>query len=144
MADHPIYITREDYAKLRLLLTVSPSSGRSATLDNLRGELDRALVVDSASIPAGVVAMGSRVEIEDLATGEIEAYTLVFPERANAEEGRLSVLAPIGTALIGDREGEEVHWNTPGGVRRIRIRRVTAPTGSPNAVPESVGSAPAR
>lgn len=141
MADHPIYITREDYAKLRLLLTVAPSSGRTTTLDNLRGELDRALVVDPASIPAGVVAMGSQVEIEDLATGEIEAYTLVFPERADAEAGRLSVLAPIGTALIGDREGEEVHWNTPGGVRRIRIRRVTAPGA---AVPEPAGAAPTR
>lgn len=141
MADHPIYITREDYAKLRLLLTVASSSGRSTTLDNLRGELDRALVVDPASIPAGVVAMGSRVEIEDLATGEVEAYTLVFPERANAEEGRLSVLAPIGTALIGDREGEEVHWNTPGGVRRIRIRRVTAPGA---VAPEPAGVVPTR
>lgn len=141
MADHPIYITREDYAKLRLLLTVSSSSGRSTSLDNLRGELDRALVVDSASIPEGVVAMGSQIEIEDLATGEIETYTLVFPERADAEAGRLSVLAPIGTALIGDREGEDVHWNTPGGVRRIRIRRVTAPSG---AVPELAGSVPTR
>jgi regulator of nucleoside diphosphate kinase len=144
MADHPIYITREDYAKLRLLLSVSPTSGRSALLDNLRGELDRALVVDPAGIPAGVIAMGSKVEIEDVATGEIEAYTLVFPEQANAEEGRLSVLAPIGTALIGDREGEEVHWNTPGGVRQIRIRRVTAPAVAVGTTPESAASSTAR
>ena len=71
--------------------------------------------------------MESCVEFEDLATGEVEEYTITFPDRANVEHKRLSILAPIGTALIGCREGNIVSWSTPGGVRRLKIRRVTPP-----------------
>ncbi len=124
MNQTPLTITTEDYARLRLLLAAAAPSARSAALDQLRHELDRATLIDAKAVPPTVVTMGSRVEIEDLGTGEIEDYTLVFPERAQVEQRQLSVLAPIGTALIGCSQGEEVRWTTPGGVRRFRIRRV--------------------
>lgn len=124
MNNNPIYLTREDHAKLHLLLATTPNSSRAGSLAMLRAELDRALVVDPSGIPRNVVTMGASVEIEDLETGESEVYTLAFPERADVEKRMLSILAPIGTAIIGNREGEEVHWATPGGVRRIRIGRV--------------------
>jgi regulator of nucleoside diphosphate kinase len=79
--------------------------------------------------------MESCVEFEDLGSGEVEAYTITFPDRANVEEKRLSILAPIGTALIGFREGGVVTWNTPGGVRQLKIRRVTPPKVEPSDVP---------
>jgi len=123
----PIYITRDDNSKLRLLLATALYSNANGALRNLRSELDRAAIIDPAAIPAGVVTMESQVEIEDLATSEIEDYTLTFPDRANVDEKRLSILAPIGTALLGYREGDIVKWNTPGGVRKLKIRRVTAP-----------------
>jgi regulator of nucleoside diphosphate kinase len=123
----PIYITREDNAKLRLLLATALRSSANDALRNLRAELDRAVIVDPASIPTGVVTMDSHVEFEDLGTGEVEGYTITFPERANVEAQRISILSPIGTALIGCREGRTVNWNTPGGVRQLKIRRVTAP-----------------
>jgi regulator of nucleoside diphosphate kinase len=122
----PIYITSEDNSKLRLLLSVALRSRANGTLQKLREELDRAVIVDPASIPAGVVTMDSRVEFEDISTGEVETYTLSFPDRANVEEKRISILAPIGTALIGYREGQTVNWSTPGGVRQLKLRRVTA------------------
>jgi regulator of nucleoside diphosphate kinase len=123
----PIYITREDNSKLRLLVTTALYSHANAALAQLRKELDRASIIDSTGIPPGVVTMDSCVEFEDLATGEVEEYTITFPDRANVEHKRLSILAPIGTALIGCREGNIVSWSTPGGVRRLKIRRVTPP-----------------
>lgn len=137
----PIYITRDDYSKLRLLVTTALHSNASAALKRLGEELDRAAVIDPTAIPAGVVAMESRVEFEDLGTSEVEEYTITFPDRANVEEKRLSILAPIGTALIGCREGDIVNWNTPGGVRQLKIRRVTPPaseSASSAAVPSAM------
>lgn len=130
----PIYITRDDNSKLRLLLATALYSNRNAALRNLRDELDRAVIIDPAAIPTNVVTMESRVTFEDLSSGEIEEYTITFPDRANIEDKRISILAPVGTALIGCREGEIVKWNTPGGIRRLKIREVTAATPAPNYV----------
>ena len=128
MNNAPIYISRYDYTKLRLLLaTALYSSAGNLALRNLRAELDRAVVIDPAAFPLDVVTMDSAVEFEDLATGEIEEYTVTFPERADVDAGRMSILAPIGTALIGCRVGSTVRWATPGGIRQLKIRRVTPP-----------------
>lgn len=133
----PIYISRPDNTKLRLLLsTALYSSAHNAALKKLREELDRATVIDPAAFPADVVTMDSTVEFEDLSTGEIEEYTLTFPERADVDRKRLSILAPIGTALIGYRVGSIVNWATPGGIRKLKIRRVTLPS------PSSASAAP--
>lgn len=121
----PIYISRDDHSKLRLLLATALHSNGNAALQKLRDELDRAFVIDSDAVPGDVVTMDSTVQYEDLGTGEIEEYTLAFPERANVERKRLSILAPIGTALIGCRVGDTVNWSTPGGVRQLKVRRVT-------------------
>jgi regulator of nucleoside diphosphate kinase len=68
--------------------------------------------------------MECRVLLEDADTHESATYTLVQPEHADFEAGRLSVLAPIGTAILGYREGDVVEWPVPAGVRRIRILKV--------------------
>jgi len=122
----PIYISRDDYSKLRLLIATALYSNASAALTKLRDELDRAAVIDPAAFPADVVTMNSTVEFEDLGTGEIEEYTITFPESANIERSRISILAPIGTALIGCRVGDLVKWTTPGGIRQLKVRSVTA------------------
>lgn len=127
MNDRPIYISTEDHAKIRLLLESLGPSPRSAAVQNLRAELDRAVILDRAAVPTNVVTMNSRFEIEDLTTGEVEDFTLVFPERSNVEQGMISLFAPIGTAVLGFSEGDEVEWTTPGGVRRFRIRKVLPP-----------------
>ena len=123
----PIYISRDDYTKLRLLLATSLYSNASAALKKLREELDRAAVIDPAAFPADVVTMDSMVEFEDLGTSEIEEYTITFPEKADVGHRRISILAPIGTALIGCRVGDIVKWSTPGGIRQLKVRRVAAP-----------------
>ena len=131
MNQNPIYITRDDNSKLRLLLATALYSNASASLQKLREELDRAAVIDPAAMPAGIVTMESTVEFEDLGTNEIEEYTITFPDRANVEEKRLSILAPIGTALIGCRVGDIVSWSTPGGMRQLKVRRVAPPNPDP-------------
>ncbi len=123
----PIYISHDDYSRLRLLLATALYSNASAALGKLRNELDRAAVVDPSAFPADVVTMDSTVEFEDLGSGEIEEYTITFPENADIERNRISILAPIGTALIGCRVGDLVKWTTPGGIRQLKVRRVTAP-----------------
>ncbi len=132
MNHNPIYITREDNSKLRLLIAAALYSNANVALQNLRRELDRALVIEREAIPDGVVTMESRVEFEDLGTGEIEAYSITFPDRADVDAERISILAPIGIALIGCREGQVVSWATPGGIRRLKIKHVTP---APDEVP---------
>lgn len=132
----PLFISHPDHLKLRLLLSGALNAGAaSQALRNLRDELDRATIVDPAAFPTDVVTLDSAVEFEDLETGEIEEYTITFPERADVDVGRISVLAPIGTALIGCRVGSVVNWSTPGGVRRLKVRRVTAPAATAAASP---------
>ena len=135
----PIYISREDYAKLRLLIATALHSNANAALQKLREELDRAAVIDPAAFPADVVTMESTVRFEDLGTSEVEEYTITFPDRADIDRKRISILAPIGTALIGCRVGDIVKWTTPGGIRQLKVRRVTQPATS--AAP--VGASPA-
>lgn len=124
----PIYISRDDNTKLRLLLATALHSRATAAPRNLREELDRAVVIDPAAFPVDVVTMDSTVEFEDLSTSEVEEYTITFPDRADVERKRISILAPIGTALLGCRVGDIVNWSTPGGIRRLKVRRVTVPT----------------
>lgn len=123
----PIYISRDDYTKLRRLLATTLHFPAGLALRKLREELDRATVIDPLARPDDIVAMNSTVAFEDLGTGEIEEYTITFPEHAHMARKRISILAPIGTALIGCRAGDIVKWPTPGGIRTLKIRRVTAP-----------------
>jgi regulator of nucleoside diphosphate kinase len=123
----PIYISRDDNSKLRLLIATALYSNASAALAKLRDELDRAVVIDPAAFPGDVVTMNSTVRFEDLGSNEIEEYTITFPENADVERHRISILAPIGTALIGCRVGDLVKWSTPGGVRQLKVRHVKAP-----------------
>lgn len=135
----PIYISHEDNTKLRLLLATALYSDASAAHTKLRAELDRAAVIDPSAFPPDVVTMNSTVEFEDLGTSEVEEYTITFPENANVERKRISILAPIGTALIGCRVGDLVKWSTPGGIRQLKVRRVVAPELSRAAAPAAPG-----
>lgn len=126
MTDHTIYITANDAAKLHDLIRDAQSSGYrgSPYLKMLAQELNRARVVDPHSIPANVVTMNSQALLVDEETREEMEYTLVFPEDADPVAGKISVLAPIGTAMLGYREGDVFEWDTPGGSRKIRVEKI--------------------
>ena len=68
--------------------------------------------------------MNSTVRVRDLDTEEESVYTLAYPHQADATRGRISVLAPIGTALLGYREGDIVEWQVPARLKRLQIVEV--------------------
>lgn len=119
---HTIRLTLADYRYITGLLAGVPL--KTESLQRLRRELARAVVLEPALIPPTVVGLNSRVQLKDLDTQEIEEYTLVSPDKADADQGRISFLVPIGAALLGYREGDEIEWPTPGGVRRLRLLHV--------------------
>jgi regulator of nucleoside diphosphate kinase len=122
-ATQNIHLSLADYRLISRLLAGLPVKNES--LHRLRRELAHAVVLEPSLIPPTVVGINSRVELEDLDSKETESYTLVAPDRADADQQRISLLAPVGAALIGYREGDEVEWPTPGGLRRLRVLKVT-------------------
>ena len=121
-----IVITRDDMAQLRELVRQGRRASRRDQdhLAELDRELDRAELIGAEELSLDVVTMHSTVRIRDLDSGRSAVYTLVFPADADIENKRISVLAPIGTALIGYRAGDRVEWRTPGGTKRLQIEDV--------------------
>lgn len=121
----PISITKPDYDRLKALVDRQRvTSGGNEYSARLQAELDQAVIVEAAEIPADVVTMRSTVELTDLDSGETEVHTLVFPEEADVEQRRLSVLAPIGTAVLGYRVGDTFEWKVPSGMRRLKVTKI--------------------
>jgi regulator of nucleoside diphosphate kinase len=122
----PIIITSQDKQRLHELLSiVAVSDPRThGDLPALREELLRAVIVDPKDVPGDVITMNSRADLLDLDTGETVTFTLVFPQQANIEEGKISVLAPIGAGMLGYRVGDEFEWKVPQGVRRMKVIKV--------------------
>lgn len=87
--------------------------------DRLLGEIGRARIVPTAKLPSNVVAIGRAVTYRDETTGQEKTVTPVFPEDADIVSGRISILTPIGVALIGLAEGASLHWDTRDGERRV-------------------------
>lgn len=122
MNTQTIVITERDMDRLQLLIDSARLQWRDQSLlDRLEGELIRAKVVSPKRIPADVVTMNSKVRVTDLDTGKESTYQVLFPRDANTSKNMISVLAPIGTALLGFSVGSEIEWDTPGGIRRLRI-----------------------
>lgn len=121
-----IVITEFDLERLEALVEKADrrSSREGRNLDELEGELMKAEVVPSAGIPPDVITMNTRVCLQDIESGEDVVYTLVFPADADLESGKISVLAPVGTALIGYRTGDRITWPVPGGTRRLKVKKI--------------------
>ncbi|MDF3130177.1 nucleoside diphosphate kinase regulator [Kiritimatiellaeota bacterium B1221] len=126
MRKRKIFMTEFDKKRLTELMDVAQEFDFKDRNDlkMIQSELERAKVVDSKKIPENVVTMNSRLQFMDLEDNEKSEVTLVFPANANIAEGKLSILSPIGTALLGYAEGDEIEWEVPGGSRRILIEKI--------------------
>ena len=126
MDPRDIYITDYDLNRLKELLQIGIGFAERdrSSLETLQGELDRAHIVDPTAVPHDVVTMNSRVRLTDIETNEEHVYTLVFPSEANVEQRKISILAPIGTAILGYRVGDTVKWSVPGGIRTLRLEEI--------------------
>jgi regulator of nucleoside diphosphate kinase len=126
MIGKPIRITQFDLERLRKLLQDAQYTEyrKSEYLERLQMEIDRAEVVKPQEIPHDVITMNSTVCLLDLDTGEEEIYTLVFPENADLKQGKISVFAPIGTAMLGYEVGDVFEWKVPAGIRKLRVMKI--------------------
>jgi len=123
MKSKTIYVTANDAKRLQAQLEVAKRSQYygSDDLKKLGAELNRATIVASTEIHPDVITMNSKVRLLDLGTKEEMTYTLVFPDEVEVSEGKISVFAPIGTAMLGFRVGDTINWKVPAGVRRIKV-----------------------
>lgn len=126
MSTKPISITEFDLERLQKLLQEAryTDSRRAEYLEALQNELARAQIVSPQEVPADVITMNSTACLVDLDTGEEEHYTLVFPEDADLGKARISVLAPIGTAMLGYEVGDTFEWPVPDGTRRLQVKSI--------------------
>ena len=126
MRKRTIIISDADRGRLEALIDSArmDSRVREDYLAALEGELSRARVVPAGKVPPDVVTMNTRLKLRDLDSGQDMVFTLVFPSDADAEQGKISVLASIGTAVLGFRRGDAFEWRMPGRVRRLRVEEV--------------------
>jgi len=117
----PITLTRPDHERL-LEVVDRYAGGRSAHLAaGLDDELARARVVEQTAIPPDIITMNSRCVFRFAGSDDTREVTLVYPEDADVDRGRISVLAPVGTALLGLAVGQTIRWPTPEGERSIEV-----------------------
>lgn len=116
-----IRVTASDLERLRALVDQNQAGRDAALADALDAELDRAVQVSDDEVPPDVVTMNSRVVFQEVGSGVRREVVLVYPSHADVREGRLSVLAPIGAALIGLSTGQEIDWTLPDG-REVVLR----------------------
>ena len=122
----PIYLTQDDLDRLTDLLEAYAAGAGGRRFEHLEGELLRARVVPSGQIPRDVVTMNSRVVFEDEQTGERREVTLVYPRDADIDAGKISILVPVGGALLGLGVGQSIDWTLPSGQKR-RYRVIAVP-----------------
>ncbi len=122
MSTNPqIYLTDQDFQRLQILI----SEAEGAVAEALDEELARANVVAQKDIPRDIVTMNSKIEYVDVKTGDKNIVSLVYPQDANFDEGKISVLAPIGAALLGLKVGESIDWKLPNGqVKKVKVEQI--------------------
>ncbi|MCW7493548.1 nucleoside diphosphate kinase regulator [Leptospira sp. 2 VSF19] len=118
-------ITHFDYNRIKLMISdYTKRNKMDPNIKDLLGEIERAQKVDSHVIPPNFVTMNSVIELKNLNELEFQEFRLVFPEEANTDENKISVLAPIGTAILGYKIGDVIQWKIPSGVNQFQITNI--------------------
>ena len=126
MNNEKIIITTADHAELNSVITFTGKVSERAKweLRLLENELKRAQIVPSEEVPPDVITMNTRAELLDLESGERMEFRLVLPADANIKDDKISVLAPLGTAMLGYRVGDTFEWPIPHGTRHLKVIKV--------------------
>ena len=123
-----IVIGEADHDRLSNLVIAANAALPDVT-DFLERELARARVVAPAALPQGVVTMGSQVTFRDEQSGQIRKVRLVYPKDEDIDNGRLSILTPVGAALLGLSAGQAIDWRTRAGLdRALTVLQVEQPS----------------
>jgi regulator of nucleoside diphosphate kinase len=123
---HTAVVTELDLERLQRVLDLHADAAHAEHAEELEWKLSKAQVAHPESVPPGVVTMNSTVLFEDETKGEFQEVTLCYPKDARSAPGRVSVLAPVGVALLGLSQGQRVELVVPGGHKR-RLRVVAVP-----------------
>ena len=125
----PITLTSKDFERLQRLAYAAATQSPQ-TADYLAREVDRARILQPHQKAQGLVRMGSQVDFRDNDTARVRRVTLVYPEQADITVGKISVLTPIGAALIGLSQGQTISWQSPAGDwRSLTVLAVDLPGG---------------
>ena len=125
MTTRPLTLTTPDRATLgQILASRNAATDEARTLADLIIGLGEAAVVRSEDVPPTVVTLNSRVRVRTIGTDAEREFTLVVPGHSDVRKGRISVLTPVGAALLGRREGDTVECDVPAGRLRLRIEAV--------------------
>lgn len=120
-----LIVTQKDLDRLKALLeNYRGDADTRPYIQALKQELEQAQIVESKDIPPNVVTMNTTVKVRSDGAKRGQTMTIVYPERADIDEDRISVLAPLGTALLGYREGDVVEWEVPAGRRKFTIEKI--------------------
>lgn len=118
-----IIISSQDLHRLETML--EHQSNLTLTMQHLEDELARAEVVDPKDVPVNVVSMNARVLITIAPSTEATEVQLVYPHDFKGDKGQVNVLAPVGAAILGLREGQEIEWPQPDGhLMKVKIEKV--------------------
>jgi regulator of nucleoside diphosphate kinase len=122
-ANNNIVLRKDDY---QLLVSLLNGAGRKLSFDrrnaqDLLAELKKATLVNKDNFPEDVVRINSVVRIQAEGMNEIMEFMLVTPDKADIKEKKISVMAPMGVALIGFKKGQQVKWQVPAGKRTFTI-----------------------
>lgn len=121
MNEDVILVTEKDYLRIKNIIQQQDSD----EVENLELELERAKIISDDQVPADLVTMNSKVRYMNLQDQRESIITLVYPSDAKSEEGKISVLAPLGAALLGLRVNQEINWMFPDGkTRTLKIMEV--------------------
>ncbi|WP_400192193.1 nucleoside diphosphate kinase regulator [Hymenobacter sp. B81] len=122
--NNPIYLTKTDYERLRTLIETERRTNGPHDLEALGQEMKRALVVEPAAVPPDVVTMNSVVRLRDVNGAAPLEITVVYPRDANVAQRKISVLAPVATAVLGCRVGDQIAWAVPKGTVTYQVEAI--------------------
>ncbi|QHS60772.1 GreA/GreB family elongation factor [Chitinophaga agri] len=120
---NPVILCEEDY---NLLKQFAGTKTDDVSEMSLAYELNRAKIVDNNALPAGTIRLNSLVSIKEAGSGKVTDFRIVMPIDADIKQKKISILAPLGAAMIGFRKGDEVEWKMPAGVKRFTVLNVQA------------------
>lgn len=129
MENKEIFMVEDDINAIKKLTADNGSvyGSNRKYFEQLIKEVSRAKVIKKEQTPDGLVRLGSMVEIIDEQSAEKTVFKLVLPQEASPDDDKVSILAPIGTAVIGYRQNDVIEWKVPLGIRRIKLNKVENP-----------------
>jgi regulator of nucleoside diphosphate kinase len=121
-----ILVSKVDYKRLNsmILRLLEMKNANLIELNRLNMEIKRAIVIEPWKMESDYITMNSEIKFTHLGTGATSTVRLVYPQDAGLNEGNISVLSPLGCALLGNRKGQTISFNAPGGNQRVIIDEI--------------------